>query len=267
MTSHLVGGISSAGRAVPDLDGRPFQVARAEGAYLFDEIGTAYVDTALGFGATLLGHANPAVNAAVIEAVGKGSMPAFAHCAEEQAAAAICAHTGPLDRAVFTNSGSEAVHLAARIARTVTGREMIVKIGAGLDGWFDEFTLATAGRPDAEWRLTNRGRPVSGRTTVLRFNDPDDIEALFDQRNDIAAVIAEPILANAGCLMPEPSWLRSVQAACRRNGALFIADEVLMGFRTRLGLQSQGAGLDPDLATVGKAIGNGIAVAGVLGMS
>lgn len=260
---HLVGGISSAGRAVPDLDGERFAVSHARGPFVFDGAGRRYIDTAMGFGAVLLGHAHAEVNAAVCEAIAKGSMPAFAHPAEEEAAAALCAPCGPLSRAIFTNTGSEAVHLACRIARAVTGRPMIAKVGAGFDGWYDDVALANAGAPNAVW--ADGRRPVQGRTTVIRFNDPADVLALFAERDDIAAIIIEPMLANAGCIEPDPDWLAAVQAAARGSGALLIADEVLMGFRQRFGLTSQGLGLDPDLATVGKAVANGFAAAAVLG--
>lgn len=261
--AHLVGGISSAGRAVPDLDGKRFEVRRAEGCLLFGADGRRYIDTAMGFGAVLLGHAAPTVNAAVVEAVANGSMPAFAHRLEEEAAAALCAACGPLTQAIFTSTGSEAVHMACRIARAATGRPMIAKVGAGFDGWYDDVALANAGAPEATW--SDGRRPVRCRMTAIRFNDPDDVAALFSERRDVAAVIVEPMLANAGSIEPDPIWLRRIRDEARRHGALVIADEVLMGFRQRFGLASQAMGLDPDLSTVGKAVANGFAAAAVLG--
>lgn len=260
---HLVGGISSAGRALPLLDGRPLLVHRSAGPFVWDEAGARYIDTALGFGATVLGHAHPAVVEAVTRALVDGPMPAFAHRAEEAAAAALTVATGELSRAVFTSTGSEAVHLACRIARVVTCRGTIAKMAAGFDGWYDDVAFGNAGSPEAAMQAN--ARPTSGRTTLLRFNDFDDAEMLFADSGDIAAVILEPMLANSGCIMPAPGYLAHVEAIARRHGAVVILDEVLTGFRTRFGLLGPAYGITPDLATVGKAIGSGIAVAGVIG--
>lgn len=260
---HLVGGISSAGRAVPPLDGEHFVVDKASGPYVWDTNGRRYIDTALGFGAVLLGHADPVVNDAVSRAVSRGSMPAFAHTGEEAAAAALGSVCGPLESVVFTNSGSEAVHMACRIARAVTGRQRIAKMAAGFDGWYDNMAFGNAGSPEA--LLGNGPRPERLSTTLTRFNDKADLERLFVEFDDVAAIIVEPLLANSGCIEADPSYLQAVRDLATRHGALVIADEVLMGFRTRFGLASQVTGLDPDLATVGKAIGNGFAVAAVLG--
>ena len=104
------------------------------------------------------------------------------------------------------------------------------------------------------------GKP---RSVLLRYNDREDVERLFAEHDDIAAVVVEPVLANAGCILPAPGYLQHLQAVARRNGALVILDEVLMGYRLHAGLTGTGSDLDPDLATVGKAIGSGIAVAAV----
>lgn len=263
MTKHLVGGISSAGRALPCLDGVPFLAGRSEGAYVWDDAQRRYIDTALGFGATVVGHAHPAVVDAVTAAVRNGPMPAFAHDGEEEAAAVLTSATRHLSRAIFTNTGSEAVHLACRIARAATGRTQIAKMAAGYDGWYDDVTLGQAGSLDAE--MLGNVRPTRERTTLLRFNDIDDVDRLFAENDDIAAVIVEPMLANAGCIPAAPGYLAHLEATARRHGALVILDEVLMGFRTGFGLAGHGLGIEGDIATVGKAIGSGIAVAAVVG--
>jgi glutamate-1-semialdehyde 2,1-aminomutase len=265
MTSspRLVGGISSAARALPPGDGGPPVIGRSAGPYLWDTEGRRYVDTALGYGGTVLGHAPAPVIAAVEEALRQGPLPAFAHPREEAAAVALGSRTGPLSDVVFTNSGSEAVHLACAIARAVTGRRRIAKMAAGYDGWYDQINFGTAGTKDAE--LATNSRPENGNVVLLRYNDQADTEQLFRDDSDIACVIVEPVLANAGCIMPAPGYLRHLQETARRHGALLIADEVLTGFRMSAGLTAHSMGLDPDLAAVGKAIGSGIAVAGVVG--
>ena len=261
--SPLIGGISSAGRALPDLDGVPFRVARSRGAHIWDRQGRRYVDTALGFGATLLGHGDPAVMQAVARALDDGPLPAFAHDLEAAAAAALARTTGNLSRIVFVNTGSEAVHLACRIARQATGRTLIAKFAAGYDGWYDDVALGNAGSDEAA--MTANRRPASLRTVLLRYNDPGDVDSLFAEHDDIAAVLIEPVLANAGCILPAQGYLEHLEAVARRHGALVILDEVLMGYRLHAGLTGHRLGLDPDLATVGKAIGSGIAVAAVAG--
>ncbi len=265
MTSapRLVGGISSAARTLPPGEGGTIRIARSAGPYLWDTDGRRYVDTALGYGGTVLGHAPAAVIAAVEEALRQGPLPAFAHPREEAAAVALGSRTGPLTDVLFTNSGSEAVHLACAIARAVTGRQRIAKIAAGYDGWYDQINFGTAGTKDAE--LAANRRPENGSVVLLRYNDPADTEQLFRDYPDIACVIVEPVLANAGCILPAPGYLEHLQETARRHGALLIADEVLTGFRMSPGLTAHAMGLDPDLATVGKAIGSGIAVAGVVG--
>ncbi|WP_337270211.1 aspartate aminotransferase family protein [Oryzifoliimicrobium ureilyticus] len=260
---HLIGGISSGGRVVPDVDGEPFLVERANGPYVWDNKGRRYIDTALGFGSTFLGHTDPAVTDAVRTAIERGSMPAYAHALEEEAAARLAAHTGDLTKVVFLNSGSEAVHLACRTARAATGRSKIVKMAAGYDGWFDDVAFGNAGSSEA--LMATNERPSANDTFLLRFNDMADAELLFAECSDVAAIILEPMMANAGCVLAKPDYLRQVAELARRNGALVIMDEVLMGFRLHPGLACHYFGVSPDIATVGKAIGNGYAVAALVG--
>ncbi|OWT73756.1 MULTISPECIES: aspartate aminotransferase family protein [unclassified Achromobacter] len=260
---NLIGDVSSSARILPDLNGQKLFIERAEGPYVWDTAGQRYIDTALGFGAILLGHSPPPVITAVSGALRSGAAPSFAHTREHPAASALAAHTRDLSRVMFTNSGSEAVHLACRAARAYTGKPVIAKMAGGFDGWFDEITLGNVGTEDALFPDSNR--PMTGRTTLLRFNDGYDLERLFSTRQDIAAILFEPMLANAGCVLPAPGYLEKLQATARRHGVLLICDEVLMGFRLHPGLTSHLWGLAPDMATVGKAIGTGVPVAAVVG--
>ena len=261
--TQLVGAVSSAARVLPPLDGEVLTVARSGGPWIWDTGGRRYVDTALGFGGTVIGHAPEPVVEAVTQALRDGPLPAFIHAREEAAAAAIAAHTGPLDQVLFVSTGSEAVHLACRAARVTTGRPRIAKMAGGFDGWLDDVAYGGAGA--AESTFPGNTRPETDRVSLLRFNDAEDAERLFAERDDIAAVLVEPVLANAGCVMPAPNYLATLQAIARRHGALVIADEVLMGFRLHAGLTAHAMGLDPDLVTLGKAIGSGVAVAAVAG--
>jgi len=260
---HLAGEVSSAGRALPPLDGQAFRAARSLGPYLWDENGTRYIDTLMSLGATVLGHAPPQVVEAVTQAVADGPMPGAPNILEEGAAAALTRYTGPLSQAVFFNSGSEAVHFACRVAHRVTGRPLVAKFAGSYHGWHDGYTFGNAGSPEAA--MMGNERPVSDGFALLRYNDEDDLETLFRERDDIAAILVEPVLANAGCILPVPGYLEKLQELARANGALVISDEVLMGFRLHNGLAADVLGLTPDLAAVGKAIGSGFAVSAVIG--
>lgn len=260
---HLIGGISSGGRALPEIDGQAFKVARSQGPWLWDAKGVRYVDTAMGFGATLLGHAQPDVVAATSAALLDGPMPSFAHAGEERAAAALAAFTGELSQVIFLNTGSEAVHLACRTARVATGRQRIVKFAAGYDGWYDSVAFGNAGQDSA--LMPGSQRPERDGVLLLRYNDFADAEQLFKDYPDIAAVLVEPVLANAGCIGPLPGYLKHLSDLAHAHGALVILDEVLMGLRLHPGLSGTLLGADPDLACVGKAIGSGVPVAALVG--
>lgn len=261
--NHLIGGISSGGRALPEIDGQAFTVVRSQGPWLWDAEGVRYVDTAMGFGATLLGHAQPDVVAATAAAMISGPMPSFAHADEERAAAALAAFTGELSQVIFLNTGSEAVHLACRTARVATGRQRIVKFAAGYDGWYDIVAFGNAGQDSA--LMTEAQRPERDGVLLLRYNDFADAEQLFKDFSDIAAVVVEPVLANAGCIAPAPGYLKHLSDLARAHGALVILDEVLMGLRLQPGLSGTLLGAEPDLACVGKAIGSGMPVAALVG--
>jgi glutamate-1-semialdehyde 2,1-aminomutase len=247
--SALPGEISSMIRRLPDLDGHPFLVARAQGSILVDTKGKKYVDLAMAMGATILGHAHPAVVEACIRALERGSMPGFSHELEAAAADAMVKDAGPLTKATFVSTGSEAVHLACRIARKTTGRRAIAKIAAGFDGWYDDLALGWSGSPEADLAGV---RPTVNSMTLLRWNDVADLEALFAESKDIAAVLIEPMLANAGSLVAEPGYLEAVGRICRQNGAMVISDEVLMGLRLHAGPTGHLFGLEPDLVTMGR---------------
>ena len=260
---HLVGGISSAGRALPEMDGRTLLIEKAEGPWLWDQTGQRYIDTALGFGANLLGHNPPEVVDALRQTQAAMLMPAYSHALEEEAAAALSTCTGSLEKVIFVNSGSEAVHLACRAARAKTRRHKVVKFAAGYDGWFDNVAFGNAGSTDAA--MEQPARPEKEGMLLLRYNDFTDVDRLFAEHPDIAAVLVEPVMANAGCIEPAPGYLRYLADSARRHGALVILDEVLMGFRLHPGLCGHLLGIDADLATVGKAIGNGTVVAALVG--
>ena len=260
---NLVGNVSTAARLLPRLDGEALMIKRGKGACLWDIHDRRYIDTAMGFGAVLVGHAEDSINDALIDALRDGANLSWSHRREHEAASLLAACTGELNKVIFVNSGSEAVHLACRAARAFTGKSRIAKAAGGFDGWFDGVTLGNVKTPEAAFAHRD-ARPSEGGFTLFRYNDADDLERLFAAHDDIAAVLIEPVLANAGCIQPAEGYLERVRNTAHRHGALLICDEVLMGFRLHPGLTSHRMGIRPDIATVGKAIGNGAPVAAVV---
>lgn len=161
LAASLVDRVSSSARTLYPVGGRSFQILRSAGLYVFGDEGRRYVDTAMGFGRTILGHAHTAVVEACTAALGNGPLPAFSHPGEERAAQAVIQQLGPLGRVIFTNSGSEAVHLAARIACTVTGRPRIAKMAASSTVGWTTFRLATS-RPPRQASMTSNAPPTAG---------------------------------------------------------------------------------------------------------
>jgi len=163
----------------------------------------------------------------------------------------------------FTSTGSEAVHLACRLARHITGRPLVAKSVGGYDGWFDDMLFGLVDSPEAE---RSPHRPMRNGVTLSRINDFEDLESLFEQHGrDLAAVIVEPILGTGGSLMPSRAYLQRLTELAQHNGTLVIADEVLVGLRLGYKLVSEVLGLVPDLVTMGKSIGSGLPVAALLG--
>jgi len=189
-------------------------------------------------------------------------MPGFANSLEESSAQALTSATRNLTNVMYANSGSEAVHRACQLARKVTGKRVIVKLAGGYDGWLDGISFGTAGTVEAQ--AEPPGFDSRNDVALLKFNSFSDIDRLFATVPDVAAVIVEPVLANAGCVSPAPGYLAALADATKQHGALFIADEVLTGFRLHHGLASHFFGVSPDIALVGKAIGSGLPVAAVL---
>jgi glutamate-1-semialdehyde 2,1-aminomutase len=260
----LPGGISSLFRRLPDSNSGAFKVSRSQGAWIYDTDGNAYVDVAMAMGATILGHAHPAVVSACAQALLHGPMPGFSHDLESFAADSLIRDAGEMQRATFVTTGSEAVHLACRIARKATGRAVVAKIAGGFDGWYDDLALGWSGSPEARF---SESRPLVRDMTLVHYNDIDDIERLFVERSDIAAILIEPMLANAGSILSDPDYNHALVKLAHKHGAFVISDEVLMGLRMRAGPSCYDMGLVPDLITMGKAIGSGVPVAAVLGTS
>jgi glutamate-1-semialdehyde 2,1-aminomutase len=267
----LAGGVNSFGRV--GMTPTPLVFTHADGAYLFDADGNRLLDYYLGMGPMMLGHTPAPVTEAVAAQLAKGILYAGQTEIEFEAARLVCQMVPCAERVRFASSGTEAVQAALRLARAVTGRNIVLKFEGHYHGWTDSVLWSTkpalqeAGRREAPTPIAgSRGQDPSlaGSIAVLPWNDL----ALLRQRlsrQDIAAVIMEPVMCNAGAIVPLPGYLEGVQAACRDTGTLLIFDETITGFRVAPGGAQQLLGVTPDLATFGKAIASGFPVAAVAG--
>ncbi len=264
---YLPGGVSGVLRAIEP----PLVFAEANGAYLWDADGKRYLDYHLAFGATLLGHRHPLVQERVratferTDLIGIGASEPEARLAER-----ICGHVPSAERVVFCNSGTEATYLALRLARAATGRSTIIKLQGGYHGWHDAVltnVLSPAerlGQPDPLSAGMITG--ALDQTIVIPLNDEAALDAVMREHGrQIAAVILEPINHTAGCILPQPGYLRLARDLADRYGVVLIFDEIITGFRHDLGGYQRIAGITPDLTTMGKAVANGYPLALVAG--
>lgn len=260
----LVGGVNSPVRAFRSVGGEPLVIARGSGQFLYDADGNELLDYVCSWGAMLLGHAHPAVTEAVADQARRGTSYGATTELEVELASMITSAIPSIEKIRFVCSGTEATMSAVRLARGVTKRDMILKFEGCYHGHADSF-LSQAGSGLATLGIAEcPGVPQAFAELTLNapYNDSAAVERLFEQhRGKIAAVIVEPIAANMGVVPPEPGFLSGLQEITRRNGALFIADEVITGFRLHYGAAQRRLGVEADLTTLGKIIGGGLPVA------
>jgi len=245
-------------------------VARADGATIVDVDGHEYVDHVLGLGPIVLGHRPPAVVAAVGRSLERGILFGAQHEAEADLCERLVAAVPGAEMTALVSTGSEAVHLAVRIARATTGRRRVIKFDGHYHGWIDPlFVNAPWAQPvaSAPTGATHAvaGERASDEITVTRWGSLDELERAFEEGPPPAAVIAEPIPCNFGTVEPAHAYAAGVRELCRRHGALLIYDEVLTGFRLALGGAQERLGVTPDLTVCSKAIASGFPLAAVLG--
>jgi len=270
----LVSGVSSGFRYWGPDD--TFVIKRGDGAFVEDMDDNRYVDYQLGFGPVILGHAHPAVSAAVAEAAASGTTFAMTSAREIEAAELFKQAVPWVDRLRFTNTGTEATMHAIRLARAVTGKEAVLKFEGSYHGAHDYVLFSTAGSPTGS--MGSRRSPVpyqtsSGVPEVIRslvrtlpFNDLDAVERLFRRdAHRIACVIVEPMMGNFFGLIPDEGFLAGLRRLCDEHGVVLIFDEVKTGFRIALGGAVEWSGVVPDLATFAKSMGNGFPVAAIAG--
>jgi glutamate-1-semialdehyde 2,1-aminomutase len=260
----LVGGVNSPVRAFRSVGGEPLIIEKGSGQYLYDADGNVLLDYVCSWGAMLLGHAHPAVNAALADQARRGTSFGVTTELELELATLIIQAIPFLEKVRFVSSGTEATMSAVRLARGVTKRDLIVKFEGGYHGHADSF-LSQAGSGLATLGIAEcPGVPqaLAALTLNARYNDLAGVERLFSEHKDkIAAVIVEPVAANMGVVLPKEGFLKGLRELTRTHGALLIIDEVITGFRLRYGSAQQVFGVHGDLTTMGKIIGGGVPVA------
>ena len=267
------GGVNSPVRAFRAVGGAPPFVERAQGAWLTDADGNRYIDYFGSWGPMILGHAFPPVVEAIERAARNSASFGASTAAEANLAERVVACFPAIEKLRFVSSGTEATMSAIRLARAATGRKIVVKFEGCYHGHSDGL-LVKAGSGVATFGIPgSAGVPeeIARLTLALPYNDLAAVEAAFAAHpGEIAAVIAEPVVGNAGCIPPlsaaagTPGYLAGLRALTAREGALFIVDEVMTGFRVALGGALELYGIDADLVTLGKIVGGGLPV-GVFG--
>jgi len=255
----IPGGVDSPVRAFYAVGGVPRVIERAAGARMWDVDGNQLIDYIGSWGPMILGHAHPAVTAAVIEAAGRGTSFGAPNAGEVALAEEIVAAMPSIDLLRFVNSGTEAAMSAVRLARAFTGRDRIIKMAGGYHGHADALLVRAgsgAGGLPASAGVT---AGAAADTLVVDYNDLDTIAGLLVRR-DVAAVIVEPVAANMGVVLPAPGYLEGLRRLTAEHGTLLIFDEVITGFRVARGGAQQRYRVRPDLTVLGKVIGGGLPV-------
>jgi glutamate-1-semialdehyde 2,1-aminomutase len=259
--NFLPGGVDSPVRAFRAVGGDPPFLTHAEGAYLFDEDGNRYLDLFGSWGPMILGHAFPPVVEAIQQAAARGASFGASIAAEANLAELVTDCFPSVEKLRFVSSGTEACMSAIRLARGFTGRNFVIKFEGCYHGHSDAM-LVKAGSGVATLGIPgSAGVPAETamHTLALPFNDLNAVAAVFAARpHDIACVIVEPVVGNAGTIPPNPGYLEGLREMTAAHGALLIFDEVMTGFRISLGGAQQVYGIAPDLTTLGKIIGGGL---------
>ncbi|TCK03960.1 glutamate-1-semialdehyde 2,1-aminomutase [Phorcysia thermohydrogeniphila] len=260
---YIPGGVNSPVRAFKSVGGTPRFIAKAKGSHIWDVDGNEYVDYVCSWGPMILGHAHPAVVEAIKEQAEKGTSFGAPTELEVELAKMIVDLVPGVEKVRMVNSGTEATMSAIRLARGYTRRNKVIKFEGGYHGHVDAL-LVKAGSG-----LTTFGVPTSPgipedfakHTITVPFNDIDALKRVIDEvGDDVAAVIMEPVMANAGLIIPEDGYLEKVRELTAEKGIVLIFDEVITGFRLSLGGAQEYFGITPDLSCFGKIIGGGLPV-------
>jgi glutamate-1-semialdehyde 2,1-aminomutase len=259
----MPGGVNSPVRAFKSVGGQPIVFDRVKGAYIWDVDGNQYIDYVGSWGPAICGHAHPDVIAALHEALEKGTSFGAPCVLENVLAEMVIDAVKSIEMVRFVNSGTEACMAVLRLMRAFTGREKVIKFEGCYHGHADMFLVkagsgvATLGLPDSP----GVPKSVTSSTLTAPFNDLEAVKALFEEnRDEIAGVILEPVVGNAGFIPPDAGFLEGLRELTHEYGALLVFDEVMTGFRIAYGGAQEKFGITPDLTTLGKVIGGGLPV-------
>jgi glutamate-1-semialdehyde 2,1-aminomutase len=259
----IPGGVNSPVRAFRAVGGTPIFIDRAKGPYVFDADDKRYVDYVLSWGPMILGHANPAILAAVTEKLAKGLSFGAPTEIETTLAEKICSIMPNMDYVRMVNSGTEATMSAIRLARGYTGRDKIIKFEGCYHGHSDSLLVKAGSGALTMGVPSSPGVPASlaDHTVTLTYNDIEGLQKAFAEIGDqVACVIVEPVAGNMNCVPPIPGFLDAIREQCNQYGSVFIIDEVMTGFRLGLTGAQGYYNVEADITTLGKVIGGGMPV-------
>ena len=264
----IPGGVNSPVRAFGSVGGDPPFLVRGLGAHVWDADGNRYIDYVGSWGPLILGHSNPEVFEAIVQAARNGTSFGASTPTEADLAALVIEAFPAIEKVRFVSSGTEATMSAIRLARAATGRKIIVKFEGCYHGHSDAL-LVKAGSGVATLGIPgSAGVPQEfvDFTLALPYNDVPAVAAAFDKFKDqIACAIVEPVVGNMGCVLPTPGYLQALRDITEREGALLLFDEVMTGFRVAFGGASELYNIKPDITTLGKIIGGGLPVGAYCG--
>ncbi len=259
---HLVGAVNSPVRAFTSVGGNPLFIKKGHGSKITDVDGNEYIDLVLSYGPMILGHRHRKVRRGVAKALRSGY--SFGASTENEIILAkiVCDAFPGMDKVRFVNSGTEAVISGVRLARSYTGKDKIIKFAGCYHGHQDSLLVA-AGSGLATLSLPgSKGVPEGAvkNTLIATYNDLESVKAHFEEHDDIAGVIIEPICGNMGVVIPQNKFLIELKEYLKSKGALLIADEVMTGFRSKFGGAQELLGVEADITCLGKVIGGGFPV-------
>lgn len=259
----IPGGVNSPVRAFKAVGGDPIFIKSAKGPYIIDEDGNQYIELINSWGPMILGHAHPMILSAIQEAIPNSTSFGAPTAREVEIAELIISMVPSVEKVRMVNSGTEATMSAIRVARGYTGRDKIIKFEGCYHGHGDAFLIAagsgaiTMGTPDSPGVTKGTAKD----TLLAPYNDLAAVERLVSQnKNEIAALIIEPVAGNMGCIPPQKGYLEGLREICTREGIVLIFDEVMTGFRLAKGGAQEYYGVTPDMTTLGKIIGGGLPV-------
>ncbi|WP_129019516.1 glutamate-1-semialdehyde 2,1-aminomutase [Edaphocola flava] len=259
----IPGGVNSPVRAFKSVGGTPLFIRKASGAYLYDEDGQSYIDYIASWGPMILGHAYEPVISAIKEKAGDSTSFGAPTLLEIEMAELIISMTKNVGLIRMVNSGTEACMSAIRLARGYTGKNKFIKFEGCYHGHADMF-LVKAGSGVATFGIQNVPGVTAGianDTLTAPYNDLAAVQELVaTHKNEIAAIIIEPIAGNMGCILPQEDFIKGLREICTQEGIILIFDEVMTGFRMGAGGAQERLGIDADLVTYGKVIGAGMPV-------